>query len=376
LKINGIFEGIINVLVERGNTLGQGRSVGTIGFVDSNNCISAYSEIVDGGLSGLPYRKLLSRLVKRKNISLLELINQLPDNAVLISTEPGQTGIIVGTGGINIFNLPIVRIGVKNKKLVGVGVLYPEKDFFRLATQSEKAELDSLMALNMEDEREALRLSTEIKLKFLRISEELPIVKGNINDIPAKISNDIWEIPEYRVKRISRDFAEDLVAKSNSIEQGREVAALGIINDDGVIEQAGEIVIGGMGYVPSRLLASSYCDIDDISLREAYTNIIPKSTVIVHTHPGGTGVMHINDAMAGPGTWGRPIIAIGHNENGEIKGATVIEKSSKLFGLADENEILEGKFFRAETPEEELKIRKRRYGLAQEFTDLCNEIII
>ncbi len=376
MKINGIFEGIINVLVERGNTLGQGRSVGTIGFVDSNNCISAYSEIVDGGLSGLPYRKLLSRLVKRKNISLLELINQLPDNAVLISTEPGQTGIIVGTGGINIFNLPIVRIGVKNKKLVGVGVLYPEKDFFRLATQSEKAELDSLMALNMEDEREALRLSTEIKLKFLRISEELPIVKGNINDIPAKISNDIWEIPEYRVKRISRDFAEDLVAKSNSIEQGREVAALGIINDDGVIEQAGEIVIGGMGYVPSRLLASSYCDIDDISLREAYTNIIPKSTVIVHTHPGGTGVMHINDAMAGPGTWGRPIIAIGHNENGEIKGATVIEKSSKLFGLADENEILEGKFFRAETPEEELKIRKRRYGLAQEFTDLCNEIII
>ncbi|MFW6230120.1 MAG: peptidase S7, partial [Halanaerobium sp.] len=119
LEIKGIAQEIVNRLVERSNKLGEGRSVGTIGFVDESGIITRYSNIIDGGLSGLPYRMLLSDLTDNKNVSLLEMINQLPENAVSISTDPGQTGIIVNTGGINIFNQPVVKVGVKNRRAVG-----------------------------------------------------------------------------------------------------------------------------------------------------------------------------------------------------------------------------------------------------------------
>jgi hypothetical protein len=160
------------------------------------------------------------------------------------------------------------------------------------------------------------------------------------------------------------------------IGQGREVAALGIVNDIGVVKPKGEIVLGGMGFVPSRLLASSLVDITDKSLQTIYSEYIPEEAVIVHTHPGGTGVMHIGDAHAGPGTWGRPIIAIGHDKEGQILGATVVEVTDQLFDLADEDEMLNLKFFEAKTPDEEAEIRNRKFGIAQDYTGLCNPIEI
>ena len=376
-EVKGIAEEIVNRLVERSNQLGEGRSVGTIGFIDENGYIANYNKIIDGGLSGLPYRMLLSEVSPKNQCSLVEMIAQIPDNAVIISTDPGETGIIVNTGGINIFNLPVVKVGVKNGSAVGVGILYPEKKNFNLASESEKAQLDSLAALSMEAEREALKKSTEIRLKYLHISGELDIVSLNKDDYQLFENKDLdWVLQRNSVKSIDEKFAQKLVDKSINIEQGREVAAFGVIGDDGHVRQASEVVVGGMGYIPPRLLASSYKDIKDISLREAYTDVIPYNTTIVHTHPGGTGVMHMSDAMAGPGMWGRPIMAIGHNKRGEIKGVSVIELTDRLCQLADENESLEQKFFKVEAPEEELKIRKRRYKIAQEFTDLCRQVEI
>ena len=375
MEIKGIAEGIVDKLVLRSNQLGEGRSVGTIGFIDDEGYIASCSKIIDGGLSGLPYRMLLSEIAGERDCSLLEMINSLPENSVMISTDPGQTGIIVNTGGINIFNHPVIKVGVKNGEAVGVGVLYPDQENFNLASESEKAQLDSLGAFTMEDERKALKKSTEIRLKYLRISGELPIVSLDKDEYEIEIEDaPKWEIPQKEIKSIDQEFAQKLVEKSISIEQGREVAAFGIIDDEGHVTQASELVVGGMGYIPPRLLASSYENICDISLREAYTNVIPFNTVIVHTHPGGTGVMHMSDAMAGPGMWGRPIMAIGHNKKGEIKGASVIELTEELCKLADENEGLEQKFFKVETPEEEQKIRKRRYKIAQEFTELCKQV--
>ena len=84
--------------------------------------------------------------------------------------------------------------------------------------------------------------------------------------------------------------------------------------------------------------------------------------------------MHMSDAMAGPGTWGRPIIAVGHDEDGQIKGVMAVQKSDRLFQLADENEELEQRFFEVEDPEAEVKLRKKRYSIAQEFTDLCQQL--
>jgi hypothetical protein len=377
LEVKGIAEVIVDKLVKRSNQLGEGRAVGTVGFVDESGYISTCSEIIDGGLSGLPYRMLLSAISSSKNCSLLEMINRLPENSVVISTDPGQTGIIVNTGGINIFNHPVVKVGVKNREAVGVGILFPKEENFNLASESEKAQLDSLAALSMEDERKALKESTEIRLKYLGISGELPIVSlSTEEDLSEEKSTKKWEMPQPEINSIEREFASKLVDKSISVEQGREVAAFGVIDENGHVSQASKLVVGGMGYIPPRLLASSFKEVYNISLREAYTEVIPFDTVIVHTHPGGTGVMHMSDAMAGPGMWGRPIMAIGHNKKGEIKGASVIELTDRLCQLADENEGLEQKFFQVETPEEELKIRKRRYKIAQEFTDLCKQVDI
>ena len=375
LEVKGIADGIVNKLVKRSKKLGEGRSVGTIGFINDSGYITTCSKIINGGLSGLPYRMLLSEISGEENCSLLEKINRLPKNSVMISTDPGQTGIIVNTGGINIFNHPVVKVGVKNGEAVGVGILYPDEENFNLASESEKAQLDSLAALTMEDEREALKKSTEIRLKYLRISGELPIVSLERDEYEIEQDNTSnWELPQIEIKSVDREFAQKLVEKSINIEQGREVAAFGLIDETGHVTQASELVVGGMGYIPPRLLASSYKNIYNMSLREAYTDVIPFNTVIVHTHPGGTGVMHMSDAMAGPGMWGRPIMAIGHNKKGEIKGASVIELTERLCELADENEGLEQKFFQVETPEEELKIKKRRYKIAQELTDLCKQI--
>ncbi|MFW5985378.1 MAG: peptidase S7 [Halanaerobiaceae bacterium] len=377
-EIKGISEEIVNDLVERGRKLGQGRPAGTIGFIDQNQVISGRTKIVDGGSSGLPYRQILSPITDKKGLSLLELLNHLPDNAVMVSIKPGKTGIVISTGGINLFDQPVVKVGVKTGKLAGVGVLYPRAEFFRLATESEKIKLKSLGALTMEEEKQALRDSTELHLKYLEISEEIELISANteVFTLKEKKKQDwcLKDVPQ--VKSINNDFARKLVEKSISIEQGREVAAMGKITEQGHIIQAGEIVVGGMGYIPSRMLASSYQDISDISLRKAYTEIIPADCMIVHTHPGGTGVMHISDAMAGPGTWGRSIAAIGHSEKAEIKGVNVISPSFELFQLADEKEQLEQEFFRVSTSEKEVELRKRRYEIAQEFTDLCQEIEI
>ncbi|MTI60776.1 MAG: peptidase S7 [Firmicutes bacterium] len=377
MKIKGIARELIDCLVDRSNKLGQGRSIGLLAFIDKQGYISTYSDMVDGGLAGLPFRMMLSAVLNNTTGSLLELINRLPANTAVISTSPGKTGIIISTGGINIFDCPIIKIGIKNKRAVGVGVLYPEKSLFKLASESEKVQLESLSALTMKEERQALRRSTELRLAYLDISAEIPVVDLPIKKYKKNKAAQIdWSLPRLTVKGIERNFAEMLVNKSISIEQGREVAAVGILNKKGYVEQAGELIVGGMGYVPSRLLLSGYADIRDISLREAYTDKIPAEAVIVHTHPGGTGVMHMGDAMAGPGTWGRPIIAIGHDRDGIIKGATVIEFSSKLNILADKYEMIEQKFYQADNPADETRLRKQKYKIAQEFTELCKEIKI
>lgn len=376
MKIKGISNEIVTALVERSNKLGQGRPVGLIGFIDKEGYIKNSGSIVDGGLSGLPFRLLLASVMSNVKGPLLHSINRLPENAVLISTAPGKTGIIISTGGINIFNMPIIKVGIKNRKPVGVGIIYPEKDLFKLASISEKVQLKTLAAVNMEEERKALREAAELRYKFIEISEELPIVEmpaGKNVKIENKNNNDLDLI---KIESITSKFARNLVDKSLLVEQGREIAAIGVVNSQGIVEQAGDIVVGGMGYVPPRLLISGFYDISAISLREAYTCRIPKNAVIVHTHPGGTGVMHMGDAMAGPGTWGRSIIAIGHGKNGDIKGATVIEYNERLNNLSEEYEKVEQLFYEAGTPEEEADLRKKRYKIAQEYTDLCREILV
>ena len=86
--------------------------------------------------------------------------------------------------------------------------------------------------------------------------------------------------------------------------------------------------------------------------------------------------MHMGDATAGPGSWGRPIVAIGHDSAGKVRGATVIEAVNDVYRFADEDEELGQKFFEAETPQEEAEIRNRKFGVAQEYTNLCKPIEI
>ncbi|SJZ63292.1 peptidase S7 [Selenihalanaerobacter shriftii] len=376
MTIEGIAKGIVQKLVDKSVELSQGRSAGTIGFLNGEGYVDTISEIVDGGISGLPYRMMLGKITDIDGRSLLEGINQLPDNAVIITTNPGKTGLIVDTGGINIFNLPVVSIGVKHSEEAGVGIVYPKDEYFNLATKSENIQIKRLAARDMDEEREILKESSKLRLKYLDVSEEL-----NVTDVKeeklevASMSEEDWQIPRVEVNSIDEEFVNDLVQKSIEVEKGREVAAIGVI-EDGHVVRKGKLVVGGMGYVPSRMLASSFTDVNGISLREAYSKFIPNNVIIVHTHPGGTGVMHMGDAMAGPGTWGRPIIAIGHDKEGKVKGATVIELQNKVAELADEYEEVGQNFYDAETPEEEAKIRKRRFGIAQEYTDLCKPIKI
>lgn len=374
MKVKGIAQPIVDRLVERSNELGQGRGCGAIGLMDEEGYISAVSEIMDGGISGLPFRKLMSSLVEMEGQSILEGINQLPDNIVILSTDPGKTGVIVSTGAINLFNVPVVSVGIKNERMVGIGILYPQEHLFELATRSEEVQIDILGATNMEEERELMKKSAELRLQYLEISEEISV--ADIAEQEFSITPRQWDLNRIQVNSIDKAFADALVSKSSSIEQGREVAAMGMVNENGHVTQNGDIVVGGMGYVPSRLLASSSVHVNGKSLRQVYTEDVPENAIIVHTHPGGTGVMHMGDAMAGPGTWGRPIIAIGHDRHGEVKGATVIELDPRVAELADDYEEVGQKFFLATTPIEEAEIRKKRFAIVQEYTDLCKPIEI
>ncbi len=374
MKIKGIADFIVQRMIDRSNSLSQGRSVGALGFVNEDGYIDAVSELVDGGISGIPHRKMLSKVVETEGKSLLESLDQLPERTVVITTDPGKTGIIVKTSGINILGCPIVNIGIKMKELAGVGLIYPKQDYFELTTESERVQLERLTADTMDEEREVLRKSAHQRLEYLEICEELETVGVEERELEFKQPpKELWEIPYIEVESVDCEFAAKLVDKSLEVERGREVAALGKI-EDGHITQAGEVVVGGMGYVPSRLLASSYTDISGKSLREVYRDIIPNNLAIVHTHPGGTGVMHRGDAMAGPGTWGRPVVAIGHDKQGTIQGVTTIELLPEVAELADESEDLGQEYYEASTPEEEAEIRKRRFGISQEYTDLCKSI--
>ncbi len=375
MELKGIAVAIVDKLVEKSNYLSQGREAGAIGFINQDGYIDSITEIVGAGISGLPYRKLLSKVVDTTGRSLLEAINQLPDNIALITTRPGKTGIILGTGGIDIFNCPIVGIGVKQEKEAGVGYIIPKEKDFKLASKSEVIKLERLTATTMDEERELIRKSANLDLKYLDICQELEQVDIPVNKVEEIETSNGWEISDLEVNSIDKKLAQELVDKSIEVEQGREVAIIGLIKD-GHVEKKGEIVVGGMGYVPSRMLASSYIDISGISLKEAYSELIPNNIAIVHTHPGGTGVMHRGDAMAGPGTWGRPIIAIGHDKTGEIKGATVIELLPEVAELADEYEKVSQQYYEVNTPAEEAEIRKRRFGISQEYTDLCKSIEI
>ena len=229
----------------------------------------------------------------------------------------------------------------------------------------------------MEEEKEVLRQSNELAFRYLDVGEELEIVE--LPEAPfakIKLLTKDWNLPRLIVHALNKKLAEQLVARSIEIGQGREVAVLGILDGNGTVRPRGKIVSGGMGFVPSRLLASSITDIRGKSLQTIYSDYVSAEAVIVHTHPGGTGVMHIGDALAGPGTWGRPIIAIGHDKNGQIRGATVVEVTDKLFDLADEDEILSSRFFEATTPVEEAEIRNRKFGIAQDYTGLSKPIEI
>ncbi|WP_227766703.1 hypothetical protein [Zhaonella formicivorans] len=377
MRIKGIARYIVDSMVKRTSELSQGRNVGCFGFVDEQGYISACSEMVDGGLSGIPLRILLSKLVDIKHNSLLECLEQLPANTVFISTRPGKTGLITEVSGVDFFNMPIVNIGVKNQGLAGVGIIFPEAGYFNLATHAEELNLATLTTRTMEEEKEILRQNNELGLRYLEVGRSLEVVDlPEAPPVNGNLAKKDWTLPRLKVQSLSKELADALVAESMEIGQGREVAMLGLLTEDGTVLPHGKIVHGGIGYVPARLLASSGVDISGKSLKTIYSEFVPENAVIVHTHPGGTGVMHIGDAHAGPGTWGRPIIAIGHDKDGSIQGATVIEVTDQLFELADEDEILNLQFFTAKTPEEEAQIRNRKFGIAQDYTGLCKTIEI
>ncbi|MBS3969331.1 MAG: peptidase S7 [Clostridia bacterium] len=373
-RITGISQELVAKLVDRTIQLSQGRNAGCFAFVNQNGIIDEATEIVSGGLSGLPLRLLLNRITPMKDKSLIEGLNLLPENTVFVVTRPGKTGLATDVSGVDFFNCPIVSIGVKNEGAAGISIVYPKPEYFDLSTKSEEMNIATLATSTMDEEKDVLRTNHELSLKYLEVSEELPQIKIDLKNVNGEKKGEIWILRKLSVKSIDKNLAAAMVNESIKIGQGREVAAIGIIDENGHVTGKGKIIAGGIGYVPSRLLASSYTDISGKSLRVIYSNDIPDNAIIIHTHPGGTGVMHIGDANAGPGTWGRPIIAIGHDKDGNIRGATVIEKANRIFELTDEDESLNNKFFDAETTQEESEIRNRKFAIAQEFTDLCKPI--
>lgn len=375
-EVRGIADYIVNKLVDTTREISQGRNVGCFGFVNDQGIVDRITPVPEGGLSGIPLRKLLGHITDMKGKSVIEGLEAIPDNSVFISTRPGKTGLITDVTAADFFNMPVIAIGVKHGELAGVGIVFPRAKYFDMATESEKVELRILAARTAEEEKEVLRENTELSLKYLEISVRLEMTE--IPELPpyTRENPKEWKLPQHKVNSISREFAEKLVSRSTEVGQGREVAAMGKIDENGHIVQEGEIVVGGIGYVPSRMLASSSVDISGKSLRDIYANEVSPDAVIVHTHPGGTGVMHMGDATAGPGSWGRPIVAIGHDSAGKVRGATVIEAVNDVYRFADEDEELGQKFFEAETPQEEAEIRNRKFGVAQEYTNLCKPIEI
>lgn len=377
MKVTGIADFVVRKLVDITKEISQGRNAGCFGFTNENGIVDRITPVVKGGLSGLPLRKLLHNITDMEGKSLIEGLESVPKNAVFITTRPGKTGLITDVSGVDFFNMPLIAIGVKHGVLAGIGIIYPKEEYFNLATESEEVELKILAAHSAEEEKEVLRKSTELSLRYLDVSGGLEAVEAKETEPVYRPENDNkWELPKLDVSSISKEFAEKLVNKSKEVGQGREVAAVGVIDEQGHIVGQGKTVVGGIGYVPSRILASSYTDISGRSLRDIYAREIPANAVIVHTHPGGTGVMHMGDANAGPGSWGRPIVAIGHDNTGKVRGATVIRNTAEVFQFADEDEELNLKFFEAETPEKEAEIRNRKFGVAQEYTNLCKPIEI
>jgi len=377
MRIKGISRQLVEAMTERTNALGQGRNCGCIAFVDETGVISKAAEITDGGLGGVPLRQLINKVVPVKHKSMLEALGALPTNSVFVFTQPGQTGLITDVNGIDIFGSPIIHLGIKGGEFIGAGIIYPEDRFFELATESEIMTLRVLEARTMAEEKEVLRRLNELETAYLDICHELPLVDREITwQRGQQLAGPAHTLRRWPVKTIDRGLVDELVQASIAVEQGREVATIGLVDADGRVTGKGKIVYGGMGYVPSRLLASSYTDIRGESLKEVYLTEIPENAVIVHTHPGGTGVMHMGDASAGPVTWGRPIIAIGHDKDGTVKGATVLQADDRVIELVDEYEMVNQAFFRAATVEEESRIRNERFKIAQAYTDLCVPIEI
>ena len=86
--------------------------------------------------------------------------------------------------------------------------------------------------------------------------------------------------------------------------------------------------------------------------------------------------MHSGDAENGPDLFGRPIIAIGHDQKGQIKGATVIEVSDKLAKLDGEYSYANDMYSEAETVDEEIKYRNMMHDIDKEYTKLSKPIKI
>jgi hypothetical protein len=373
MEIKGIATSIVDRLVDKTVELGQGRIAGLIGFINSEGYIDSASEMVFG--EGVSLRKVLSKISTEDNLTLFELINLLPENAVLVKTDPGSTGIIEHPTGVDLLNIPIVKIGVKMGRKSGIGVVYPDGRIFDLISHEEDLELKKLMVETMEEEHALVQEIYNLGHDFLEFYQKLPEVDipervFDLNKIKASLRVDTIEI-----NSIDEALVEELVKRSMEIEQGVEVGTIAKVVDGHVIK-AGEIVIGGIGYVPSRKLSSSYTNITGISTFEVYSKKIPLETVIVHTHPGGTGVMHSGDAENGPDLFGRPIIAIGHDQKGKIKGATVIEVSSKIAKLDEEYSYANDMYSEAETVDEEIKYRNMMHDIDKEYTKLSKAIKI
>ena len=298
-RIKGIARYLVDRLVERTLGLSQGRNVGCFAFVDEDGYIAAHGELVDGGLNGIPLRIMLGKVTSIEGKSLIEGLKQLPDHTVFISSRPGKTGLITDVSGVDFFNLPLVNIGVKNRGLAGVGIIYPKPEYYDLSTKSEELSLQTLTTGTMEEEKEVLRQTNELGFRYLDVGEELEIV--DLPEMPAVktgFNGKDWSLPRRQVTSLDRGFAQQLVKKSMEIGQGREVAGIGVLDDEGIVRPKGRIVAGGIGFVPARLMASSAVDITGKSLREIYGELVDPQAIIVHTHPGGTGVMHVGDAQA------------------------------------------------------------------------------
>lgn len=375
--IKGIVRDIVEDLKQRTIELSQGRAAGCLGFVDAERYISTRAEIVDGGVTGLPLRRMLGTVANIAGLSLIEAVKRLPENVVYITTQPGRTGIITDIGVVDMLHMPMVNIGVKDMAICGVGISCPEQHFFNLATETEMIDLHTLQAQSIEEEKHIIRRSAQLSMQYLDVGREIAVVEKS-NDLPiaTSLSREQWVLPRMEIKSMDEKITKELVRKSLASGQGREVASIGLVDEEGHVRPRGQIVIGGMGMVPPRLLASSICNIKGKSLFEIWLEEIPHNAVIIHTHPGGSGVMHAGDASAGPCTWGRPIIAVGHDKTGHIQGATVIELNDTLIELGDRSEKLDLAFFSAATPEEEADIRNKMFGISQAYTNLCKSIEI